>query len=141
MLCEQIMKRDIECVSPTDTVADAARRMRDEVVGFLPVCDESREVLGTITDRDIVIRAIAESLPSTTPVEDVMSGEIVSCSPRDDVGVALELMAENRKSRIMCLDEDGQLAGVISLSDIAQLEEAGEATETLRQISQREVRN
>jgi CBS domain-containing protein len=141
MLCEEIMKRDVECVSPSDALEDAARRMRDENIGFLPVCDESRQVLGTITDRDIAIRAVAESLPSTTPVEDVMSSEVVSCSPKDDVEVALELMAENRKSRIMCLDSDGRLTGVISLSDIAQLEEAGDASETLRQVSGREVGN
>jgi len=141
MLCEEIMKRDVECVSPADTLEDAARRMRDENIGFLPVCDESHQVMGAITDRDIAIRAVAESLPGTTPVEEVMSEELVSCSPKDDVEVALELMAENRKSRIMCLDADGRLTGVISLSDIAQLEEAGDASETLRQVSQREVGN
>ena len=139
MLCEDIMKTDVECVSPADTIEDAARRMRDENLGFLPVCDESRQVLGTITDRDIAIRAVAESLPSATPVEDVMTGEVVSCSPKDSIDTALQLMAENHKSRIMCLDEDDRLAGVISLSDIAQL--VGDASETLRQVSDREATN
>jgi CBS domain-containing protein len=140
MLCDQIMKTDVECVSPVDTIEDAARVMRDENLGFLPVCDESRKVLGTVTDRDIVIRAVAESLAGTTPVEDVMSVDVVACSPRDEVELALQLMGEHHKSRIMCLDADGQLAGVISLSDIAQLAEAG-ASDTLRQVSERETRN
>jgi CBS domain-containing protein len=140
MLCEEIMKTTIACVSPVDSVEDAARMMRDENVGFLPVCDESREVVGTITDRDIAIRAVAESLPATTPVEDVMTSEVVSCSAQDDIEVAEQLMAENHKSRIMCMDEDGRLAGVISLSDIAQAEQSDSASDTLRQISERELR-
>jgi CBS domain-containing protein len=137
MLCEDIMKIDVESVSPVDSIQEAARRMRDGNVGFLPVCDESRQVLGTITDRDIAIRAVAEAQPSSTPVEDVMTGEVVACSPKDSIDGALQLMAENHKSRIMCLDEDGGLVGVISLSDIAQL--VGDASETLRQVSDRET--
>ena len=140
MLCEEIMKTDPECASPVDPIEDAARLMRDANVGFLPVCDESRQVLGTLTDRDIAIRAVAESLPPTTPVEDVMSSEVVACSPKDEIEMALQLMGEYRKSRIMCLDEDGRLAGVISLSDIAQLEQ-GSASDTLRQVTDREARS
>jgi len=139
MLCEDIMKTDVESVSPIDTIADAARKMRDENLGFLPVCDETLQVLGTITDRDIAIRGVAESLPGSTPVEDVMTSEVVSCSPKDTVDTALQLMAENHKSRIMCLDDEGRLVGVISLSDIAQL--VGDASDTLRQVSDREVTN
>ena len=139
MLCEDIMKTDVESVSPVDTIEDAARKMRDENLGFLPVCDETRQVLGTITDRDIAIRGVAESLPGTTPVEDVMTSEVVSCSPKDSIDTALQLMAENHKSRIMCLDDEGRLVGIISLSDIAQL--VGDASETLRQVSDRETTN
>jgi CBS domain-containing protein len=139
MLCEDIMKTDVESVSPVDTIQDAARRMRDDNVGFLPVCDESRQVLGTITDRDIAIRAVAEAQPASTPVEDIMTGEVVACSPKDTIDTALQLMAENHKSRIMCLDDEGRLIGIISLSDIAQL--VGEASETLRQVSDREAAN
>ena len=133
MLCEDIMNRDIECISAVDSVQEAARRMRDENLGFLPVCDESNEVLGTITDRDVAIRAVAESLPATTPVEDVMTSEVVSCSPKDGIETALQLMAENHRSRIMCLDEEGRLVGIISLADIAQLAQMGEA-ESLRTV-------
>jgi len=139
MLCEDIMKTDVESVSPVDTIQDAARKMRDDNVGFLPVCDESRQVLGTITDRDIAIRAVADAQPVTTPVEDIMTGEVVACSPKDTIDTALQLMAENHKSRIMCLDEEGRLIGVISLSDIAQL--VGDASETLRQVTDREAIN
>lgn len=140
MLCEEIMKDDIECVSPRDTVEDAAVTMRDQNVGFLPVCDQSGKVLGTITDRDIAIRLVAAKKSGTSAIEEVMTREVISCSPKDDVARAQELMAENHKSRIMCLDSGGKLVGVISLSDIAQSEESGSAAATLRQIAEREVR-
>ena len=59
MRCREIMKSDVECVEPRATVQDAARRMRDEEIGFLPVCDDSMKVLGTVTDRDLTIRVLA----------------------------------------------------------------------------------
>ncbi|MCW8139938.1 MAG: CBS domain-containing protein, partial [Planctomycetota bacterium] len=63
MRCEELMKRDPECVRPQDSIHEAARLMRDRGIGFLPVCDEDRKVLGTVTDRDIVIRAVADNRP------------------------------------------------------------------------------
>src|SRR5262245_34156274 len=114
MLCKEVMKSDVECVSPADPVEEAAARMRDENVGFLPVCDPSKKVLGTITDRDIAIRIVAGGLPAHTPVEAVMSREVVSCRPEDDLQRAEQLMAEKHKSRIICLDKGGRLAGIRS---------------------------
>jgi len=140
MRCEQIMKKDLECVSPQDTVQSAARRMRDENVGFLPVSDQARKVLGTVTDRDLAIRVLASGGPSTTRVEEVMTREVVSCRPEDDLRTAEQLMAKNHKSRIMCIDSQGRLVGVISLSDIAQQEKGDKAAQTLRQVSEREAR-
>jgi CBS domain-containing protein len=139
MLCEELMKKDVECVSPRDTVEDAACRMRDENVGFLPVCDQSKKVLGTLTDRDIAIRLVAAKMTGDTFVEEIMTREVVACRPQDDIRKAEQLMTQNHKSRIMCLDDSGRLEGVISLSDIAQ-HDRGRASETLRQISEREVR-
>src|SRR5262245_15465959 len=122
MRCEQIMKREVESVGPRDTVQTAARKMRNENVGFLPVCEPSNRVLGTLTDRDLALRVIADGLPATTEVADVMTPEIIACRPKDDIRKAQELMAEHQKSRMLCLDEAGHLVGVISLSDIAQRE-------------------
>ena len=140
MTCDEIMKRDVECVSPGDTVEDAAARMRDANVGFLPICDQSRKVLGTLTDRDITIRLVAAGKPGSTLVEDVMTRDAVTCRPDDDIREAQVSMAEHEKSRIMCVDEEGRLAGVISLSDIAQHELGDRAAEILREVSEREAR-
>jgi CBS domain-containing protein len=140
MKCKEIMKQAVECVSPRDTVEDAAGRMREENIGFLPICDQSNKVLGTLTDRDVAIRLVAAKKPGGTMVEDIMTREVVACRPDDDIRDAEKLMAEHHKSRILCVDEDGRLAGVISLSDIAQHERSGRVAETLREVSEREVR-
>jgi CBS domain-containing protein len=114
--------------------------MRDENVGFLPVCDAEQKVLGTLTDRDIAVRVMAEAKPPSTPVEQVMTREAVTCKPQDDIQKVQQLMAQNHKSRILCVDDQRKLVGIISLSDIAQHEPGPRASETLRQVSEREVR-
>jgi len=68
MQCEDVMKSDIECVSPQTSIQAAARRMREQNVGFLPVCDEGMRVVGTVTDRDITIRGVADGVPITSGV-------------------------------------------------------------------------
>lgn len=140
MRCEEIMKRDVECVSPQDNVQTAARRMLKENVGFLPVCDGSNRVLGTVTDRDLTLRVLAEARSATTPVDDVFTHELVACRPEEDLRTAEELMAKHQKSRIMCVDPAGRLVGVISLSDIAHRESSARASQTLRAVSAREAR-
>jgi CBS domain-containing protein len=140
MRCEDIMKRDVKCIEPTDSVQEAARRMRDANVGFLPVCDSSMQVQGAITDRDIALRIVAEGLPLTTPVADVMTGQVIACHQDDDIASAEQLMGRHQKSRMIVTDEDGRICGVISLSDIAQVEEASRASETMKQVTGREAR-
>jgi CBS domain-containing protein len=139
MKIEKIMKREFHCASPTDAVEKAARRMRDENLGFLPVCDSSKRALGTLTDRDLAIRVLAEGRPGSTPVEEIMTREVVACRPSDDIEKAEELMGKAQKSRLMCVDDEGRVVGVISLSDIAKHEKGPKAAETLRRIIDREV--
>ncbi|MBI4510310.1 MAG: CBS domain-containing protein [Deltaproteobacteria bacterium] len=140
MRCEEIMKKEVTFVSAQDSVERAAQKMRDENVGFLPVCDQNQKVLGTLTDRDIVIRQVAAGLPLGTKVGEVMTREAVTCQPSDDIKLAEKLLSEHKKSRIMCTDEDGKLVGVISLSDIAQAEtEDRSVAETVRKVTEREA--
>lgn len=139
MRCEELMKRQVECVRAQDTVQDAARIMRDKGIGFLPVCDVDRRVLGTITDRDIVIRVVAEGKElASTSIEGVMTREVVACGPDQPIARCEELMAEHRKSRMMICDDDDRLVGVISLSDIAQSDRLRKAGRTLRKVTSRE---
>jgi CBS domain-containing protein len=137
--CKEIMKRDIACVSPLDTVQVAAQRMRDDNVGFLPVCDQRRQVVGAVTDRDLAMRIVAEALPAHTLIRDVMTEEIVWCHPDDPLHKAQEKMARHRTSRILCTDPAGALVGVLSLSDLARHGNGTRAPGTLRRTSGRDV--
>ena len=141
MVCADVMKQDVTCISPYAPVSAAAGRMREKNVGFLPVCDEAsgQRVIGVVTDRDIALRVVGEERAPSVPVDEIMSHEVVSCRPMDDIKRAEELMGEHRKSRIVCLDDEGHLVGVISLSDIAQRDGARIA-HTIQQITTREVR-
>ena len=141
MKCEEVMKKNVRCISEGDTVQNAASKMSEGNFGFLPVCDDVGRPIGTLTDRDIAIRVAAEDrLASGTPVKQVMTREVIACSPSDDLHTAENLMAKNHKSRILCVDDDGKLVGVISLSDLPRAAGAEEAFDTLRQVSEREAR-
>ncbi|MBI2892351.1 MAG: CBS domain-containing protein [Deltaproteobacteria bacterium] len=141
MRCEEIMKTNVECLKQEDNVQLASQRMRDANVGFLPVCDANRKVIGTLTDRDIVLRCCTgDRLPSAVKVSEAMTREVISCRPQDDIHKAEELMAKHHKSRIIVTDDQGIIQGVISLSDIAQREDPKQTGQTMRQVSSREAR-
>jgi CBS domain-containing protein len=140
MLCEQIMNRSIKALREEDPAQAAAKLMRDTNIGFVPVCGSDGKVVGTVTDRDIVVRLAADSGPMTTPVGKVMTRQVVCCKPGDDLRRAEQLMFDHRKSRVVCIDEQGHPVGVISLSDIARHEGGSELVNVFRSITTREVR-
>jgi len=141
MQCSTLMKTDIECCGPDETVEDAAVRMKQRGIGFIPICYGRGKVVGTLTDRDIVLRVVAAGLkPSETKVSDIFTREVISCSPDDDLAVAEGLMSKHKKSRIVCLDRDEKLVGVISLSDVARVETGARSSALLRSVAQREAR-
>lgn len=141
MRCEEIMKTTVEVLEQDDDVRTAAQRMRDANVGFLPVCDQNRKVIGTLTDRDIVLRCCTGDRPSSSvKISEVMTREAVTCRPQDDIRTAEELMGRHHKSRIIVTDDKGTIRGVISLSDIAQREDPKQTGQTIRQVASREAR-
>jgi CBS domain-containing protein len=114
-----IMTRDPELIDPNSSVRDAARRMRDEDFGALPVGENDR-LTGMVTDRDITVRAVAEGRdPATTTVRDVMSEKVFYCFEDDDVEDAARCMADNQVRRLPILNRDKRLTGIIALADIA----------------------
>jgi CBS domain-containing protein len=121
---EEIMTRDPRTVEIGDSVVDAARQMRDGNIGNVIVTDGGR-VAGIVTDRDIVVRAIAEGreLRSTT-VADVCSSGPRTLEPGESVDVAAQAMGENGIRRLPVVRE-GELVGVVSLGDLAQDRDAG----------------
>jgi CBS domain-containing protein len=138
MRCREVMNHVVVRVAPGDTVRQAARRMLEADVGFLPVCDDSGRVVGVLTDRDLAVRVCAEKGRSCDePVADVMTREVISCRPGHPLGHAEALMCKGRKSRIVVTDKNGRLVGVISLSDIVQYDKPRRVARTLYDIASR----
>jgi CBS domain-containing protein len=140
MKCKEVMNSEVKCCGTEEPIARVAATMRDENIGFMPVCDEMGRAIGTVTDRDLAIRAVAECFPAdTTQVKEVMTREVVSCRPEDDLRSAEQLMSQHKISRMICVETGGRPVGVISLSDIADVESRGRAAAVLRSVSQRET--
>jgi CBS domain-containing protein len=120
MQTKDIMTPNVECVRPDATLQETARKMRDLDVGPLPVCGDDDRLAGMITDRDIIIRAVAEGKdPRTTTVREAMTEEIISCFEDQDVQEAARTMQERQVRRLVVLNRDKRLVGIVSLGDLA----------------------
>ena len=116
MFVRDIMTHEVECVQPETTLQQAALKMRSNDVGSLPVC-EGEKLLGIITDRDIVVRAIAEGRDANQAcVRDAMSEDLVCCCDDQHVGAAADLMRERQIRRLPVLNRDGRLVGIVALA-------------------------
>ena len=115
-----IMTGGAECARTTETLVDAARRMRDLDVGALPICGDDNRLKGMITDRDIVIRCVADGAdPSTVKVEEYAGDETVTIGADDSVEEALRTMTEHGVRRLPVIDGH-DLVGMVSQADIAR---------------------
>lgn len=115
----EIMTPDATCALETDTLADAARKMRDSDVGALPICGEDHRLKGMITDRDIVVKCIAEGGdPTSVTVSELADGKPVTIGADDSVDEALQTMIEHKVRRLPVIDGH-ELIGVVSQADIA----------------------
>ena len=138
--CSEVMKRNVQSVREDDPIERAAEKMSLGNVGFLPVCDAKRRVVGTLTDRDIVVRVVAKEVPpAVCTVGEIMSTRVVSCQPDDELTLAEQLMAQHQVSRLVITDEDGTLEGVISLSDHAAREPPARVARTNLAVIPREA--
>ena len=113
-----VMTRNVRTLAPGAIVADAAKAMRELNVGVIPVC-EGDKLLGVVTDRDIVLRAVAEGLDGGTPLSTVMSSDVRTARETDDLDTVLADMASRQIRRLPVLDASQRLAGIISIGDIA----------------------
>jgi CBS domain-containing protein len=133
MKLKDIMTHDVKVISPGATLKDAAQMMDDIDVGALPVCD-GEQLVGIITDRDIIIRSISAGQdPNTTPVRSAMTSPVTYCFDDNDVEQAAKLFQDKQIRRIAVLNHDKRLVGMISLGDLAvkgdQKEVTAEVTE------------
>ena len=123
MQVSEVMTREVELVLPQTSIVEAARRMRDADVGALPVGEDGR-LSGMVTDRDIVVRAVAEGRAvGEATVFHVLSVDIFSCREDDSVADAANLMAQHQIRRLPVLGDNQQLLGILSLADVARTDQ------------------
>ncbi len=140
MKVQDIMSRNPTCVTPETPLAEAARLMKQEDVGVVPVVESenSKRLVGLITDRDIAIRAVAEGRDGkTTSVGHIMTSEVRSASPGDSVDDVMTLMGREQVRRVPIVDERGSLVGIVAQADIVlEAKDDEQAEKTVERISQ-----
>ncbi len=120
MIVADVMTRGVECVEPDNSLVEAARKMKKMDIGIVPVCGQDEKLIGMLTDRDIVIRALADARDiHETKVRDIMTPAVVFCQQDQPVEHAAHLMRENQIRRLVVLDENKRLIGIVSLGDLA----------------------
>ena len=133
--CSEIMTKNVKTTTRETAIRDVAALMREGDMGSVPVV-EGGKLVGIVTDRDIVVRALADGKDASTPVGDAMTKEIFSVRPDAFVFEAVRIMGDRQVRRIPVVTEDGQLAGIIAMADVAlEMEDEREIAETLEEIS------
>ena len=137
MHVSQVMSTTIHSIGPDSTLAEAARLMADHDIGILPVVT-SKEPLGMLTDRDIVVRAVAEGRdPSQTQVRDVMTLGVATVADYQNAEDAARLMSEQQVRRVLVVDRDNCCVGIVSLGDLAvRMENEDVSADALEKISE-----
>jgi CBS domain-containing protein len=135
MLVQEVMTAQVATASPRTTIAEVAQMMGDVESGAIPVTDDGK-VVGLITDRDIVLRVVAQNLAFDTPVANVMTDGVETCAEEDNVADAAAKMGSKQIRRLVVLGADGKLAGMLSLGDIALEYGAKAVGRTLEEISE-----
>jgi CBS domain-containing protein len=132
---KDLMSRDVKVIDPEMSIGEAAIQMRDGDFGMLPVGEDDR-MIGTISDRDIAIRAVAEGKDSETKVRDVMSDGIAWAYEDDSVDKAVKIMSERQVRRLPVVDREKRLVGIVALGDFAvDVTQLRPAAEALSEIS------
>jgi CBS domain-containing protein len=136
MKLKDIMTREVEVIHPDDPLQIAAQKMRDRDIGFLPVCDGDR-LIGVVSDRDIIVRVIAEGGDSKAMMgRNLVTAPVIYCFEDQDVDEAAQIMQENQIRRLVILNRDKRLVGVVSLGDLAMNRSADQSGEVLQSVSE-----
>jgi CBS domain-containing protein len=137
MLVKFIMTLDVEWVSPETSIQEAARLMGSLDVGSMPVCGETGAIVGMLTDRDLAVRATAEGLdPIMTKVRDVMTADVIYCYEDQEVQNAVTLMETLQVRRLIVVNRDRRLTGIVSIGDLAVRANEKKAGEVLKEVSE-----
>ena len=121
-------------IEPTTSATEAARIMKSQDVGSLPIVENDR-LVGVVTDRDLAIRLLAEGKSGDTAVGEIASKDVVTVDPQQTLEEATRLMAEHQLRRLPVCEEDGKLVGILAQADVAQSGHDTLTGETVQQIS------
>ena len=132
---QEVMTSNPRTCSADGTIVEAARLMKDEDVGIIPIVD-GEKLIGTITDRDIAVKLVAEGKdPQSTTVREIASTNLVTIDPQQNLDEALRLMAKHQIRRLPVVEEDGKLIGIVAQADVARHVDAARTGEVVEQIS------
>jgi len=140
MRIRHVMTKDPSCCVPSDSAVRAAKIMREERAGIVPIIEneQSQRIIGVVTDRDLCMNVVAEGRdPATVTVQECMTTKVVTCSPDDSIEKVTELMRENQIRRVPVVNDGGELQGIVALADVVERGnvKTTQTHETLKQVS------
>lgn len=131
-----VMTENPRTVKKGESVVEAAKLMRSEDAGVVPIVEGDR-LVGVVTDRDIAIRVVAEGKDvSSTTVDEIASQNLVTIDPQQDLDEALRLMAQHQVRRLPVVEEDGRLVGIVAQADVARHADSSRTGEVVGEISE-----
>lgn len=138
--CNEVMTKNPVCCLPGDLAAEAAKRMKSNNIGSIPVIEneQTKKLVGIVTDRDLTLKIVAEGLDAkTTKVEAVMTHKVITCLADDDFQKALDAMSEHQLRRIPVVNNDGNIVGIIAQADVAtRVNQPEKTAEMVKEVSQ-----
>ncbi len=139
MRAEELMTTNVACCSPDDRLQDVAAMMVANDCGAIPVIDgnDSKRIMGIITDRDIVVRTLAEGRnPLDMAARDVMTHDVSTVTPQTSAEDLLNLMESRQVRRVPVVNERGSLVGIVAQADVARRAPAGKTAEVVKEVSE-----
>lgn len=138
--CSEVMTKNPVSALPTDTVVNVAQLMKERDIGPVPIVEDkvTKKLIGIVTDRDLALKVVAEGRdPNITLVRDVMTTDVVTCHEEDDIDSTLDAMSKHQLRRILVVDKNDQLVGIIAQADVAtRMDEPEKTGEVVKEISQ-----
>lgn len=123
MKVKDCMCNNVTYITPNSTICDCAKLMKGEHVGCIPVCDTNENVVGVVTDRDVILRCVACGKDTTTtPVSEIMTSKVCCCGENDELNNVEKIMTENQIRRLPVVDDNNKIIGILTLGDLCKHE-------------------
>lgn len=142
MKVKECMCHNVVSVTPSSTICDCAKLMCNEHIGCVPVCNKDKNIVGLVTDRDVILRCIACGKDiNTTPVSDIMTSKVCCCSENEEITNAQKTMSEYQIRRLPVVDDNNKVIGILTLGDLCKNENINNVGETIENICKCNTKN